>query len=73
MNPRRHANVVNVDEVESLGRGKGRFGVSARRQGKPAGAQAIGINGRRLSGLEEVPVYRHGRSHHLARGHVGAQ
>ena len=44
MTTRRHPNVVNVDELEALGRSKGRFGVSAKRLGKPAGAKAIGIN-----------------------------
>jgi len=45
MNARRHANVVNIDEVEPIGpRVKGRFGISARRLGRAAGAKAIGIN-----------------------------
>ena len=44
MSSRRHPNVVNIEELGALGRGKGRFGISARRLGKPAGAKAIGIN-----------------------------
>ncbi len=43
MSQRRHANVVNVDEVEPVARAKGRFDVTGRRLGKPAGAKAIGI------------------------------
>lgn len=42
---RRHANVVNIDELEAIApRVKGRFGITARRLGRPAGAKAIGIN-----------------------------
>jgi uncharacterized cupin superfamily protein len=60
MNPRRHANVVNIDELESMSRGKGRFGVSAKRLGKPAGAKAIGINWMELQpGKTSFPYHFH--------------
>ena len=44
MATRRHPQVVNVDEVESMSRPRGRFGGVARRLGAPAGARAIGFN-----------------------------
>ena len=41
---RRHPRVVNLDEVETMERGKGRFGAKAKRLGAPTGAKAIGFN-----------------------------
>src|SRR6476620_2214187 len=41
---KRHPNVVNVDELEAMSRGKGRFGANARRLANAAGAKAIGMN-----------------------------
>jgi uncharacterized cupin superfamily protein len=60
MSTRRHANVVNIDELESMGRGKGRFGIGAKRLGKPAGAKAIGINHVELqAGKTSFPYHFH--------------
>ncbi len=60
MNTRRHPHVVNIDELEPMGRGKGRFGVSAKRLGKPAGAKAIGINWMELQpGKTSFPYHFH--------------
>jgi uncharacterized cupin superfamily protein len=60
MNPRRHARVVNLDEVEAMERPKGRFGGKAKRLGAPAGAQAIGFNWMELQpGKTSYPYHYH--------------
>jgi uncharacterized cupin superfamily protein len=60
MAARRHPNVVNVDEVESMERAKGRFGVTGRRLGAPAGARAIGFNWMELApGRSSFPYHYH--------------
>jgi uncharacterized cupin superfamily protein len=57
---RRHPNVVNVDEVESMSRPKGRFGATGRRLGAPAGARAIGFNWMELlPGKTSFPYHYH--------------
>jgi hypothetical protein len=40
----RHPQVANIDELEPMKTSKGRFGVTAKRLGAPAGAKAIGFN-----------------------------
>jgi uncharacterized cupin superfamily protein len=42
MPSRRHPQVVNLDEVATMSRGRGRFGATARRLASQAGARAIG-------------------------------
>ena len=60
MAERRHPNVVNVDEVESMERTKGRFGVTGRRLAAPAGARAIGFNWMELApGKTSLPYHYH--------------
>jgi uncharacterized cupin superfamily protein len=60
MTSRRHPQVVNVDEVESMGRSRGRFGATAKRLGQPAGAQAIGFNWMELQpGKTSFPYHYH--------------
>jgi len=58
---RRHANVVDIDELEAIApRVKGRFGITARRLGRPAGAKAIGINWVELQpGKTSFPYHFH--------------
>ncbi len=60
MSARRHPHVVNVDETESLSRPKGRFGVTMRRLGAPAGARGIGFNWMELQpGKTSFPYHYH--------------
>lgn len=60
MNARRHPQVVNVDEVDSISRPKGRFGVTGKRLGAPAGAKAIGFNWMELQpGKTSLPYHYH--------------
>jgi uncharacterized cupin superfamily protein len=60
MKPRRHPNVVNIDEIEPMSRGKGRFGAAAKRLGVPAGAKAIGFNWMELlPGKTSFPYHYH--------------
>jgi uncharacterized cupin superfamily protein len=57
---RRHPRVVNLDEVEPMERGKGRFGAKARRLGAPAGAKEIGFNWMELQpGKTSFPYHWH--------------
>ena len=60
MGARRHPNVVNVDELEVMSRGKGRFGANARRLANSAGAKAIGMNWMELApGKTSFPYHWH--------------
>jgi uncharacterized cupin superfamily protein len=60
MTGRRHAQVVNVDEVEAMERPKGRFGAKAKRLGTPAGARQIGFNWMELQpGKTSFPFHYH--------------
>lgn len=60
MSTRRHTRVVNIDEVEALSRPRGRFGVSMKRLGAPAGARAIGFNWMELlPGKTSYPCHYH--------------
>ncbi len=60
MGERRHPNVVNVDELESMGRGRGRFGALGRRLANAAGAKAIGMNWLELApGKTSFPFHFH--------------
>src|SRR5690242_12390331 len=60
MGARRHPNVVNVDELEAMSRGKGRFGANARRRANSAGAKAIGMNWMELApGKTSFPYHGH--------------
>jgi uncharacterized cupin superfamily protein len=60
MTERRHPSVINVDEVEPMGRSKGRFGISARRLAKTAGGKAIGVNWcELLPGKTSFPFHYH--------------
>ncbi len=60
MNSRRHPNVVNIDEVDAMERGKGRFGASGKRLGRPAGAKSIGMNWMQLlPGKTSFPFHFH--------------
>ncbi len=60
MSARRHPNVVNVEEVEAMGRSRGRFGAAGKRLGKPAGAKAIGMNWMELQpGKTSFPFHFH--------------
>ena len=60
MATRRHPQVVNVDEVESMSRPKGRFGGTAKRLGATAGARAIGFNWMELAaGKTTFPYHYH--------------
>ena len=60
MNTRRHPQVVNVDEVDSISRPKGRFGATGKRLGAPAGAKAIGFNWMELlPGKTSFPYHYH--------------
>jgi uncharacterized cupin superfamily protein len=60
MATRRHPQVVNVDEVESMNHPRGRFGGVARRLGAPAGAKAIGFNWVELQpGKTTFPYHYH--------------
>ena len=60
MSESRHANVVNVDEVEAIERSKGRFGVAAKRLANPAGAKALGVNWVQLQpGKTSFPFHYH--------------
>jgi len=57
---KRHPNVVNVDELEVMSRGKGRFGANARRLANSAGAKAIGMNWMELApGKTSFPYHWH--------------
>ena len=57
---RRHARVVNLDEVEPMERTKGRFGAKSKRLGAPAGAKAIGFNWMELQpGRTSFPFHWH--------------
>ncbi len=60
MKTRRHPQVVNVDEVESMGGIKGRFGAAAKRLAAPAGASKIGCNWMELQpGKTSFPYHYH--------------
>src|SRR5207253_2751707 len=60
MRSKRHPQVVNVDEVESIGRIKGRFGATAKRLAAPAGASKIGCNWMELQpGKTSFPYHYH--------------
>ncbi len=60
MSARRHPNVVNVDEIEGMGRARGRFGASGRRLANAAGARAIGMNWMELlPGKTSFPFHFH--------------
>src|ERR1700733_1223299 len=60
MSTRRHPRVVNVDEVGSMSRPRGRFGVAAKRLGAAAGAKANGFNWMELQrGKTSVPYHWH--------------
>lgn len=60
MTPRRHANVVNVDELAPMERGKGRFGPKGKRLGAAAGAKGIGFNWMELApGKTSFPFHFH--------------
>jgi uncharacterized cupin superfamily protein len=60
MSARRHPQVVNVDEVESMEHPKGRFGATAKRLGAPAGANKIGFNWMELQpGKTSFPYHYH--------------
>src|SRR5437762_2111977 len=60
MNARRHPQVVNVQESEPMSRGKGRFGITARRLASPAGAKQLGCNWMELApGKTAFPYHFH--------------
>jgi uncharacterized cupin superfamily protein len=60
MSTRRHPQVVNVDELEPMGRSRGRFGVMAKRLAAAAGAKAIGFNWMELQpGKTSFPYHWH--------------
>jgi uncharacterized cupin superfamily protein len=60
MNTRRHAQVVNIDELEPMEHTRGRFGARAKRLGAPAGAKAIGFNWMELKpGNTSFPYHYH--------------
>ena len=60
MSNRRHPQIVNVDEVDGMSRAKGRFGVTMKRLGAPAGARAIGFNWMELQpGKTSFPYHYH--------------
>jgi len=57
---RRHPQVVNIDEVEPISRGKGRFGAQGRRLAAAAGAKRIGFNWMELApGKTSFPYHFH--------------
>ena len=57
---RRHAQVVNLDELEPMERTKGRFGVKAKRLGASAGTKAVGFNWMELQpGMTSFPYHWH--------------
>jgi len=60
MTARRHPQIVNVDEVESMERPRGRFGATTKRLGAPAGARSIGFNWMELQpGKTAFPYHYH--------------
>jgi uncharacterized cupin superfamily protein len=60
MPSRRHPQVVNLEEVSTMSRGKGRFGATARRLAAQAGARAIGATWFELQpGKTSFPYHFH--------------
>jgi uncharacterized cupin superfamily protein len=60
MKTRRHPQVVNLDEIEPMGRVRGRFGAVSKRLGAPAGARQIGFNWMELApGKTAFPYHYH--------------
>jgi uncharacterized cupin superfamily protein len=57
---RRHPHVVNVDEIEAMEHGKGRFAAKGKRLSGSAGASAIGFNWMELQpGKTAFPFHYH--------------